>query len=500
MPAPYSFEPARPGWGAAAVPLDGVVPVRPTGSEPPLFLVQEGAGSMAYAHGLAAHVHPGIPVHALAPTSPAEPRLRTVEGMGARLVRMIRAVQPSGPYRVAGWCFGGLLAYEVAGQLLGHDEVVEFVGVMGAPPRGEDAPGEALREYSSRPIPVPVHLFSAQESPGAGGWEALLPGSPIRVVPVPGTPGSRADTPDPEPLGGALSQEVARAAGNRKALPGDDYSPLVTLRFGSEGGIPLFCVPGAGANVVSFLELIGCLDPARPVHGLQPRGLDGERVPHATVPAAAEFYLRAIQAAQPAGPVHLLGHSFGGWVVFEIAHRLRRAGRAVGSLTILDSEVPDEDPACIRERDGREAFLDFVDVFEQAAERPLGIGPGEIGALGETGRLKLLHERLVRLGLLPRRSHSDVMSGPFRTFSACLRATYSPAGIYPDPLRLVLVSDSRYDSDGNCTRFEEAAEGWRRWAPNLAFFVGAGNHMTALKQPHVRDLASHFTTGLPAGV
>jgi thioesterase domain-containing protein len=53
-----------------------------------------------------------------------------VEGMATRLVRMIREVQPAGPYRVAGWSFGGVLAYEVALQLVGQDQVVEFVGMF----------------------------------------------------------------------------------------------------------------------------------------------------------------------------------------------------------------------------------------------------------------------------------------------------------------------------------------------------------------------------------
>jgi len=69
-------------------------------------------------------------VYALPAPSPSEPPLRTVEGMAARLVRMIREVQPSGPYRLAGWSFGGVLSYEVAAQLIGRDEVVELVGMF----------------------------------------------------------------------------------------------------------------------------------------------------------------------------------------------------------------------------------------------------------------------------------------------------------------------------------------------------------------------------------
>jgi arthrofactin-type cyclic lipopeptide synthetase C len=547
------------------------VAVRRSGSQRPLFLVYEGTGSVAYAQVLHPHVDAEIPLYALpAPSDPESP-LRTVEGMAARLVRMIQEVQPTGPYRLAGWSFGGLLAYEVAAQLIGRDQAVEFVGMMdthylageragaGAGDPGDDyalllrmlrlehgmeeAAGPALaglasaaatmelealvgrchesgllpdrvgvdqvrqmrdrlranrraaREYYPQPLPIPVHLFPARENPGADpsrGWRAVLSEASLRVIPVPGNHLSMMESDNVGALGEALSREIGRAAGARKAPPEDSYSPLVTLRFGKGGGAPLFCVPGAGASATGFTELSGYLDPARPVHALQPRGVDGEMVPHSTVSAAAELYLRAVDQVQPTGPVHLLGHSFGGWVVFEMALRLREAGRAVGSLTILDTEVPSEDG--VPEFDGREAFLKLVDVFEQVAERPLEIGPEEAASVDEAGRLGLLHERLVRLGLMPRRSDPELLRGPFRTFATCLRTPYTPAGIYPDALRLVLLADPACDEATNRRQFEEIVQGWKRWAPGLVFSTGAGNHMTALKSPHVRSLASYLDT------
>ena len=70
--------------------------------------------------------------------------------MATRLVRMIREVQPSGPYRVAGWSFGGVLAYEVASQLIGQDEIVEFVGMIDSyhPVRAGAVPHDAAQEHA----------------------------------------------------------------------------------------------------------------------------------------------------------------------------------------------------------------------------------------------------------------------------------------------------------------------------------------------------------------
>ncbi|HST57571.1 MAG TPA: alpha/beta fold hydrolase, partial [Longimicrobium sp.] len=552
---------------------DRAIAIRPSGSQPPLFLAYDGMGSTLYAQVLHPHVDAGIPVYALPAPSPSEPPLRTVEAMAARLVGMIREVQPSGPYRLAGWSFGGVLSYEVAAQLMGRDETVEFVGmfdsyypagftVPGSPPAQSRDPGldhalilhalrtadtladgagaesdeqiaaagdddletfvrtcreegllprhvtvaqaravrdrlrnhqRALGEYSPQPLPVLLHQFPAEDSRTADptrGWGAFHPQGWLRVTPVPGTHLSMMRAPNAATFGEALSRAVNQARKEAAPFSAADRSPVMTLQGGAAGAAPLFCVPGAGSGVTTFIDLMSALGPSVPIHGLQPRGMDGEAPPHATVQAAAEHYLRALREACPAGPVHLLGHSFGGWVALEMALRLHEAGRSVASLTILDSEVPDGSEAGVRsEYSGGEAFLELVKVLELVTERSIGIGPAEVHSRNEAGWLKLLHGKMVGLGLLGARGAPEVLAGPFRTFARCLRTSYRPSGVYPGRLRLVLVDDPAKDEAANRAHFAEVERGWREWAPGLVFSVGAGNHVTALKAPHVAVLA-----------
>ncbi|HEX8432184.1 MAG TPA: hypothetical protein VF625_12930, partial [Longimicrobium sp.] len=142
------------------------------------------------------------------------------------------------------------------------------------------------------------------------------------------------------------------------------------------------------------------------------------------------------------------------------------------------------------EYDSGEALLALVEVFELSLGRSLDIGPGEIELLDHAARLGLLHERLVRFGVVPRNSGHDVVRGPFRAFASSLRATYRPSEIYLEPLRLVLVSDPRHDEVENQASFARTVRGWKQWAPNVMFTTGRGNHFTALKPPHVSSLAS----------
>jgi amino acid adenylation domain-containing protein len=59
-----------------------------------------------------------------------------------------------------------------------------------------------------------------------------------------------------------------------------------------------------------------------------------------TVEALAERYAGEICRQFPAGPYRLCGWSFGGVVAFEVARRLRLAGRSIGLLALLDAYTP----------------------------------------------------------------------------------------------------------------------------------------------------------------
>ncbi|MBZ5525497.1 MAG: amino acid adenylation domain-containing protein, partial [Acidobacteriia bacterium] len=111
-------------------PRDRAISLRSGGSEPPLFFTHDGSAQLIYVPALAPYIHPDVPLYGL-PAIPAyEPQLKSIEAMAMRMVKMIRAVQPAGPYRIAGWSFGGLSAFEVAVQLVSAGEKVDFIGLI----------------------------------------------------------------------------------------------------------------------------------------------------------------------------------------------------------------------------------------------------------------------------------------------------------------------------------------------------------------------------------
>nr|WP_279610664.1 non-ribosomal peptide synthetase [Burkholderia gladioli] len=100
------------------------------GQQRPLFLTHTLQGYSWYFEHLAAHIDASIPVYGLPPLALGETQPRTLEAIAARFVAMMRGIQPEGPYRVAGWSFGGLIAYEIATQLLAQGQEIEFLGVF----------------------------------------------------------------------------------------------------------------------------------------------------------------------------------------------------------------------------------------------------------------------------------------------------------------------------------------------------------------------------------
>ncbi|MCO6009310.1 SDR family NAD(P)-dependent oxidoreductase [Actinoallomurus purpureus] len=70
----------------------------------------------------------------------------SVEERAARYAALIREAQPEGPYRLGGWSFGGVVAYETA-RILGDVELLALIDA-GIPRRVDDTAEAAARRYA----------------------------------------------------------------------------------------------------------------------------------------------------------------------------------------------------------------------------------------------------------------------------------------------------------------------------------------------------------------
>ncbi|MEM7028584.1 MAG: amino acid adenylation domain-containing protein, partial [Chloroflexota bacterium] len=106
-----------------------LVPIQPTGSKTPLFFVHAAGGNVLLYRDLAKHLGPDQPVYGWQAQGldGIQPLLTSVEAMAKRYIGELKGVQPSGPYRIGGYCGGGTIAYEIAQQLVAQGDIVETV-------------------------------------------------------------------------------------------------------------------------------------------------------------------------------------------------------------------------------------------------------------------------------------------------------------------------------------------------------------------------------------
>ncbi len=97
-----------------------LVCVRTCGSRPPLFCVHGGGGEVLFARDLVEHLDPEILFYGFQARGLDNPeeRDRTIEAMAESYLKALRIVVPTGPIYLAGYCMGGLVAYEMARRLV----------------------------------------------------------------------------------------------------------------------------------------------------------------------------------------------------------------------------------------------------------------------------------------------------------------------------------------------------------------------------------------------
>lgn len=176
----------------------GIVALRAAGDEPPLFCAPGLGGHVFMYQELAALLDAGQPVYGLQfqDLDQVPGALDSVERLAAEFVARLRSVRPRGPYRLAGYSFGGFVALEMAQQLLAAGETVEFLGLFDA-----FAPGTVR----STPLPrrVVLHVREMLRHGPGGFLDYLLPRLRKRLPPR---------------LAALLSPRGANAPGGGRAL------------------------------------------------------------------------------------------------------------------------------------------------------------------------------------------------------------------------------------------------------------------------------------------
>jgi thioesterase domain-containing protein/non-ribosomal peptide synthetase component F len=108
-----------------------IVPLRAGEGRKPLFVIHCGGGNVLRYQNFVAALPEGRAVYGItAPPLEEIDDTTTVEQLAKRYVTEMIAVEPNGPYCLAGHSFGGLVAYEMAVELTRQGKEIEMLGIF----------------------------------------------------------------------------------------------------------------------------------------------------------------------------------------------------------------------------------------------------------------------------------------------------------------------------------------------------------------------------------
>jgi acyl transferase domain-containing protein/thioesterase domain-containing protein/acyl carrier protein len=107
---------------------NALVHIKPLGSKPPLFCVHAIGGEVLPFQPLAATLSADQPFYGLQWVHDQDgPRFPSIAMLATRYIKAVKQVRPNGPYMLAGYCSGALIAWEMAQQLTAGGDRVGLV-------------------------------------------------------------------------------------------------------------------------------------------------------------------------------------------------------------------------------------------------------------------------------------------------------------------------------------------------------------------------------------
>ena len=263
-----------------------------------------------------------------------------------------------------------------------------------------------------------------------------------------------------------------------------DIEPSFVVPVRAEGDQPpLFCIHGGDGGVFFYRDLARHLPAGRPVFAIEAPALAaiGEVQP-VPVEETARSYVTALKRFQARGPYHLIGYSYGGLLVYEMARQLAEEGELTAFAGLVDTINP---AAPAREY----SLLERAEVFWEAQEHPTWRG---------------------RMGCLLRRVREGV--GNHLRFKGEVKTARRAGFTEPySELRMLQLREAHWESmksynpkASGChlTLFKSQATndkfdlpisyGWDLVASSLHIINVPGKHLTIFDSNHVGALAQEI--------
>ncbi|WP_347252409.1 acyltransferase domain-containing protein, partial [Legionella sp.] len=114
------------------------------------------------------------------------------------------------------------------------------------------------------------------------------------------------------------------------------YTPIL-LKKGEEHFPYLFLGHPISGLMNCYQSLVSQSELPMSIYGIQDPSIEANELLYNSLAAMVDDYFSMIRKIQPTGPYFLLGYSFGGNILFEIASKLLKQGEKVNLLALIDS-------------------------------------------------------------------------------------------------------------------------------------------------------------------
>ncbi|MCP4176912.1 MAG: hypothetical protein GY756_04025 [bacterium] len=208
----------------------------------------------------------------------------------------------------------------------------------------------------------------------------------------------------------------------------------------------------------------------------------------------AKTYVKSIKSIQENGPYLIGGHSFGGYIAFEIARQMELEGEAVETVFIFDSV----EPGYIKCDDFNEELMvsKIFDYFDKLHNIEIQYDMSKIISLREDDRWIFLHDLLKKYNI----SFSiDMIKGKYNVIKSASTnmVHYNPRSKLKD-INIILCKAKdniqRFqDKDQNQVidnSLNEVDYGWSKHAvKDIQTYEITGDHNSLLNYPNVEEIA-----------
>ena len=111
---------------------DCLVPLQPKGNKTPIFMVHGGGLDVLCFVNMSKHFDEDQPFYGLQGVGPKgfDDWYESVEDMAAHYIEAIEKINPNGPYALAGFCVGGIVAFEMSRQLKAKGKDVSMLALL----------------------------------------------------------------------------------------------------------------------------------------------------------------------------------------------------------------------------------------------------------------------------------------------------------------------------------------------------------------------------------